>query len=114
MSTTHRTYLRSVRKRYGLTQADLAFLLALKQGSIAKLENRYHTISARLLVAYCIIFDCTFEDLMPDLVADIAKTTQANTTTLLGRTHRSTASRERREQALLDILKRSSTCHPSL
>lgn len=115
MPSTYRTYLRSVRKKSGLTQADLAFLLTLKQGAISKHENRYHAISAPLLIAYCIIFDCSLEDLLPDLVADITKTTQANATTLLNMKQRANSSlRKQREDALLKILDRSGSCLPSL
>lgn len=110
MPTPYRVYFRSVRKKSGLTQTDLAFLLNLKQGSaISKLENRYHHISAQLLLSYCIIFDTTPIELVPDLVADITNDIRANTTALLNLERlAASAQATRKEATLLNILKLSS------
>lgn len=116
MSITYRAYLRSVRKKSGLTQTDLAFLLNLKQGSaVSKLENRSLHISAQLLLSYCIIFDTTPIELAPGLVTDITNNIQANTTALLNMVRLANSSQAtRKEMALLNILNRSSHSQRSL
>jgi len=116
MSSTYQVYFRSVRKKSGLTQTDLAFLLNLKQGSaISKLENRYHHISAQLLLSYCIIFDTTPIELVPDLVGDITNSIQANTTALLNLERLSASVQTTRKEAtLLNILKLSGNNQRSL
>ncbi len=64
-------YLRALRNREGLTQAELARLLCLaRQGSIARLELDGKTPSNRILIASEIVFGCPACEIFPVAYCD--------------------------------------------
>lgn len=84
MSLETRNYLRSMRRKSGLTQPDMALLLSLEHRTIvSKLENRKQPVTAQVLLSYCVIFDCHPADLLPDLAAEIHQNTTTNAAVLL-------------------------------
>jgi transcriptional regulator with XRE-family HTH domain len=108
MSLEPRNYLRSARKKVGLTQPDMALLLSLEQRTIvSKLENRKQPITAQVLLTYCLIFDCHPADLLPDLATDIAQLTTSNAAVLINLSPpASTALAELRQESLQLIFTR--------
>jgi len=74
--------LRRERKKTGLTQSDLAFLLNQKRASISKYELNRVQIPLRSFLACCIIFDCRPEELVPEFIEQIARESLANVYTL--------------------------------
>ena len=75
MSLVNRHYLRGARKRAGLTQEEVAYLLSISRSNISQVENLQRPIPLRMLLAYCLLFDCDPVVLCPDLACDIAKQT---------------------------------------
>lgn len=62
-----------MRRKAGLTQTELAYLLARKRSAVSKLELGRVLISAKTLLACCIIFDCTPQELLPGVAEDTSK-----------------------------------------
>lgn len=70
--------LKSMRKKAGLTQSDLAFLLAKEdETAISKLELRKSNLTVRNLLACCLIFDCTPEEMLPELHLELVEELEA-------------------------------------
>lgn len=83
MSLANRNYLRGVRKKAGLSQTELAFLLSISRAHLSKLEQRVHPVTTPVLVGYCLLLDCHPSDLFPDLAVDISKQAAVSAATLL-------------------------------
>ncbi len=65
-------YLRAHRKRWALTQDELAFLLGLSsQAAISRYELRAITPKAEVLIGAEIIFDTRSRDLFPRAVGEV-------------------------------------------
>lgn len=75
MSLVNRNYLRASRKKAGLSQAELAYLLSISRCHLSKVENRRHPIPLSLFVGYSVLLECDPVELCPDLASDIAKQT---------------------------------------
>lgn len=66
------TYLRTLRRRTGLSQEDIARLLGLKSGAhISRLEKGIRQPSYLAIVALTFFFDVSVEELFPALSNDI-------------------------------------------
>lgn len=66
------SYLRSYRRRWGLTQQDLAFLLGCKSSAvISRLEGRKREPSLKIAVACFIIFGIPAAELFPGIATEV-------------------------------------------
>jgi hypothetical protein len=62
------TYLRPLRRRFGLTQRELAFLIGAKDaGVIGRIEGMHRAPSLLWMCACAIIFDAAPVELFPGL-----------------------------------------------
>jgi transcriptional regulator with XRE-family HTH domain len=67
-----RTYLRTLRRRWGLTQRELAFLIGASSGGhISRLEQLKRFPSLAAAIACIVIFDASPYELFPGLFEDI-------------------------------------------
>ncbi len=67
-----KTYLRTLRRRWGLTQKELAFLIGASGGpQISKLEQLKRLPSLAAAIACVVIFDSSPYKLFPGLFEDI-------------------------------------------
>lgn len=62
---THIKMVRLTRKRFALSQGELADLLALSQGEISRLEDDRHVAGLETVFALQILFDVEPRDLFP-------------------------------------------------
>jgi transcriptional regulator with XRE-family HTH domain len=66
-------YLRAHRKRAGLTQRELAFLLGVKaRGPVSELEKRHRMPLLRTALALAVIFDVPVEELFSGMRQSVA------------------------------------------
>ena len=66
MSSAFSSYLRTHRRKAGLTQSDVAFLLGLSSGqTIGKYEALVRLPSLRTALACCTVFDLPLDELLP-------------------------------------------------
>ena len=108
------SYLRPLRRRWGLTQAELAFLIGAKTGGVvSRIEavKRFPTLAATF--ACELIFDTPPVELFPDLFAQVEKSLLARTNELYvalqGNSLRTTADKL---DFLEEVLARLETRHP--
>jgi transcriptional regulator with XRE-family HTH domain len=74
------SYLRAHRKRSGLTQKELAFLVGIKSGTqLSRFERLKREPSAEMLIAFMIIFKKPPEELFPHTHDRIMKLVQEQT-----------------------------------
>src|SRR5437879_3272277 len=67
-----KTYLRSHRRRWGLTQKELAFLVGAKSGTvICRIEGGTRTASRATALACALVFDITLPELFPVLSSEL-------------------------------------------
>ncbi len=67
-----RTYLRTLRRRWGLTQKELAFLIGVRRGdNISRVEQLKRLPSLTAAIACIIIFDASPYAIFPGLFKDI-------------------------------------------
>lgn len=67
-----RTYLRTLRRRWGLTQKELAFLIGASGGGhVSRLEQLKRFPSLAAAIACLVIFDTSPYQLFPGLFEDI-------------------------------------------
>lgn len=68
------SYLRSYRRRWGLTQAELAFLLGYKSDSVvSRLEQQRIRVTLKVAFACFILFGTHPSELFPGLSHDVEK-----------------------------------------
>ena len=68
MDQRPRTYLRPLRRRWGLTQKELAFLIGAKGGpAVSRIEGGTRTPSRATAFACAVVFGTTLPELFPDL-----------------------------------------------
>lgn len=99
-------YLRSHRKRAGLTQDEMAFLLGRTNGKkVSRYECNQRRPRLETVLAYEILFRTPARDLFPGVFHQIQQETMTRTTTLarrLGKRHPN-PSTSRKLTVLLDI-----------
>ncbi len=72
MTTRLISYLRPLRRRWGLTQKELAFLIGAKSGAaISRLERLQRTPTLTAMIACEIIFDAAHMKLFPERYAQV-------------------------------------------
>ena len=80
------SYLRTHRKRSGLTQSEVAYLLGLKSGQIVSRHERLdRRPNLETMFAYQIIFDVLPHELYPGLYEKVENVTKLRIQELLGR-----------------------------
>lgn len=111
-SKTPVIYLRSLRKKAGLSQTDLAKLLSVEPPVLCRYELRKSQLPAEALFACCVIFDCSPEALYPDLLTEVAKATKQNAKKLQKQVvHKHSVSSEKKEKLLKALIKRTPLIH---
>ena len=96
------TYLRRERRKWGLTQEELASLLGLKsRGNISALENGKCQPTARELLALQLIFGMTASQLFPELATDIESAVLSRVRELLKTRESPSTLRAQRKNILL-------------
>lgn len=72
MASKVRSYLRTYRKRSGLTQDEVAFLLGCQSGAkVSRFERQAREPNLRTALACQIIFGIPAEDLYPGVYAEV-------------------------------------------
>jgi transcriptional regulator with XRE-family HTH domain len=67
-----KTYLRTFRRRWGLTQKELAFLIGAESPTtISRIEQLKRVPSLAASLACLVVFDATEYEMFPGLLADI-------------------------------------------
>ena len=65
-------YLRTYRKKFGLTQHEAALLVGMETGQIiSRHESKSRTPSFKTAVAYQIVFDVPLRALFPEIVHEV-------------------------------------------
>ena len=82
-STLPIIHLRYLRKKAGLRQIDLARLLSITANLVSKYELRKLRPPIEILLACCLIFDCSMQELYPSLHQQIVQMTKHNAQALL-------------------------------
>jgi transcriptional regulator with XRE-family HTH domain len=71
-------YLRPYRRRWGLTQHELAYLLGCKSGAVvSRLEGRKREPSLRIAVACFIVFGSPAAELFPHIATEVDEAVMA-------------------------------------
>jgi DNA-binding XRE family transcriptional regulator len=72
MDHRRNTHLRPLRRRWGLTQRELAFLIGAKSGpAISRIEWGTRTPSRATAFACAVVFGTTLPELFPDISSEI-------------------------------------------
>jgi transcriptional regulator with XRE-family HTH domain len=72
MTRTHINYIRTYRKKSGLTQQELASLLGLRSGQIvSRYEQHSRAPNLNTILAFQIIFGVTTDELFPGIYAQV-------------------------------------------
>lgn len=86
MTSAIENYLRTHRKRSGLSQEDVAFLLGLKSGQIISRYERLDRVPSLETAFACqVLFDTLPHELYPGLYAKVESITRRRTRTLIAR-----------------------------
>lgn len=65
-------YLRTYRKKFGLTQREAALLVGMETGQIvSRYESKVRTPSLTTAVAYAIVFDVPIRALFPEIYLEV-------------------------------------------
>ena len=104
-----RTYLRTLRRRWGLTQRELAFLIGVRGGDhVSRLEQLKRLPSFAAAIACIIIFDASPSTLFPGLFKDIEESVLERTTELYNKLQGDSSKRARKKLDFLEeVLKRA-------
>ena len=104
-----RTYLRTLRRRWGLTQRELAFLIGLRRGDhISRVEQLKRLPSLTVAIACIIIFDSSPYILFPGLFEDIQESVLERATELYDELQGDPSKSARKKLDFLeDLLKRT-------
>jgi len=69
-----KTYVRPVRRRWGLTQKELAFIIGVKSGTVvSRIEGDKRTPNLAAVLACALVFGVAPVELFPVLVSQIHK-----------------------------------------
>jgi transcriptional regulator with XRE-family HTH domain len=104
------SFVRANRRRWGLTQPELALLIGLTSSTaVSRIERAKRTPAAPTLIACCIVFGIVTPDLFPSLHAEIeAAVTEAARALLAQLDGRTDKQSVRRRQLLVDMVTRIS------
>lgn len=64
-------YLRTLRRRWGLTQPELAQLLGIQRSHISRLESGKRTPAFESLIAILLVFETKASDVFPKMTKEI-------------------------------------------
>ena len=111
MSSPVHSYLRTHRRKWALTQKELAFLFGRKSSThVSRLEKHKRMPAIEIVLACEILFDTTPRALYPKLYADIEERVLARASKLYERLERETNYTAVRKKELLSVaLKRAIT-----
>ena len=105
MSDAYRSFLRSYRKRSGLTQDELAYLAGLKDGSsISKIERLHREPELKTLLTCEALFQVPAQDLFPGTQRKVELGVRPRAVTLL-RQLQEELRRSPHDQVLMDKVK---------
>jgi transcriptional regulator with XRE-family HTH domain len=79
------TYLTSLRKRNGLTQAELAFLLGLSPSGLSRFENRLRCPTSDLILGVEVVFGTCVREVLPAVYGETEDAVIANAKDLFAR-----------------------------
>lgn len=103
MSSRVRSYLRTARRSWGLSQQDLALLLGFKsRAHISRLERDERAPSLESLIACLVLFGTSTPELFPGLYSDIEETVLRHAAQLLDTLDGDNSLRAKRKRALLE------------
>ncbi|KYK46060.1 hypothetical protein A1D31_33725 [Bradyrhizobium liaoningense] len=104
-----KTYLRTFRRRWGLTQTELAFLIGIKSSTlVSRFEELKRTPNLSAAFACKIIFDATLAELFPGLFDDVQEAVYLRATELYEELQGSTSKATRAKLDFLEaVLSRS-------
>jgi transcriptional regulator with XRE-family HTH domain len=72
MDHCHNSHLRPLRRRYGFTQDELAFLIGVNSRSaISRIEGAKRRPSLDAAYSYSFLFDSPPSELFPDLISEL-------------------------------------------
>ncbi len=109
-----KSYFRTFRKRSGLSQQEVAFLLDLKSGQmVSRYERLSRTPSSAVLLAAVILFDVSPHDLLPGICKKVEKriAIRAKTLIALFDTQPQTPRLLHKREFLLDVIERIEARH---
>lgn len=111
MSSSVHSYLRTHRRKWALTQKELAFLFGRKSSThVSRLEQRKRIPTIDIVLACEILFDMPTRALYPKLYADIEEKVLARASKLYEHLERGTNHTAARKKELLSVvLKRAIT-----
>lgn len=97
------SYLRSRRRKWALTQRELAELVgAISEDAIYRYETLASKPSLEVMLGFEIVFDESPHALLPALMASVRRTVRRNAATLQDRLAERTDARSLRKRQLLD------------
>lgn len=107
----HYNYLRTCRKRLGLSEKEMASLLGDRNGSIiSRHEHGVQKPTLACLLAYELIFDLPVQDLFRELTSHAREILTGRSRALLAATPDDRGANRRRE-ALVEIINRCQKTH---
>ncbi|MGA8149115.1 MAG: helix-turn-helix transcriptional regulator [Gallionellaceae bacterium] len=111
MSSPVHSYLRTHRRKWALTQKELAFLLGQKSSAhVSRLEQGKRIPSSEVVLACEVLFGTTPRNFFPKLYVDIEKAVLARAATLYERLDKEMSKTAlRKKEFLSSILKRAVT-----
>jgi transcriptional regulator with XRE-family HTH domain len=66
-----KSYLRPLRRRWGFTQREIAFLIGVKSGTaVSRMEGSKRNPSLSVMLAVAFIFNASLEELFPSLMSE--------------------------------------------
>jgi DNA-binding XRE family transcriptional regulator len=103
------SYLRSHRRRWGLTQRELAYLLGIKNGSVvSRMERQRRRPNLLVALACQVVFDIQTVKMFPGLFSEIEDAVMRRAYKLYDRLQGNKAASTRTKLDLLeDVLKRA-------
>ena len=97
------SFVRANRRRWGLTQPELALLIGLTSPTaVSRIERSQRTPAASTLIACCIVFDVATPELFPSLHAEIEVAVGEAARTLLVQLEGRTDKQSVRKRRLLE------------
>lgn len=99
------SFVRANRRRWGLTQPELALLIGLTSSTaVSRIERSQRTPAAPTLIACCIVFGVVTPDLFPSLHAEIEATVAEAAKMLLAQLDGRTDKQSVRKRQLLEAM----------
>lgn len=114
MSRSTYSQLRRLRKSAGLTQKELAYLTGLESAtSVSRIERSVCTPNLLALLALQHIFQCSPEQLLPELVREVERMVIIRANTLRRSVKKSTSARDHKHKVLSAISQGQSPVEPA-